>query len=143
MALLPRRAQQGSVAVQRVHVYYPAEVARVGRVEPVEVAAVVNLVAFEGARALRLHLYRHALLRKVCVGRHVLVDDEVASAAAVVKDWTLNLDAQRMLVVAYDGDLAPLPLLVEADDAEAREPDQRGGRTLFEGHVFSCSEVER
>jgi hypothetical protein len=119
--------------VQGVHVDDPAEVVGVGRAEPVELPALVNLETLDGRAARRLDLDLHVVFREVAVGGDVLVGDDVA-AALILEHGPLDVDAERVFVVADGGDLAAAAVFVEADDAEAGEPDERGGGTFINWH---------
>jgi hypothetical protein len=121
--------------VQRVHVDDPAKVVRVCRVQAVEISAPVNLVALYGRLAHGLDLYLHVLPRQVLVDRYFLIGDDVV-ARALLKGRLLKLDAELMFMVADGCDLAPAPVAVEADNAEAGESHKCCGGAFLYGHDF-------
>src|SRR5205823_13853237 len=108
-----------------VHVNDPAKIVNVGGTEPVEISALVNLITLNRGFTRCLDFDLHVVLGKVSIRRDVLVDYDVL-VSAFLKNGLLYFDAQGVFVVANDGDFAPLPIFIEADDPEAGESDKCG-----------------
>jgi hypothetical protein len=109
------------LAMQRIHVDYPAEIIYVRRIKPIKIARLVNFITFDGGFAHRFDFDLDIVLREFFIRRNILVGDHVVSA--VLKSGPLDPDAQSVLVIANCGDFAPLPVLVKANNSKAGESD--------------------